>query len=505
MRKWLLACSVLTLLLTGFHEAVAASPTRTITNIAQWQHPTKEIFTAYDVELLKVVIKNGNYPVFSIKLPQPSGLQAENLFNKFIKDIAKANGYWPFKIVQGEFAATVGTIQQSKLVTSISYAQKYTYITSASAAIPTNLAKAGLHPVPIAATFKHAIDKRIAALLSQPSSYTDSDWSSGLIQTDSNNMIINDRFKAAIVGTVRIGDTIKDIRTKLGTPGFSEGDMIFYRTSNYYIGFKGKNRLEQAIIGRSPALGATDKDILKKLLVTMNGSPKVPDVLSAVTADPSLDAFFDQLYHLHGIGGYHASSKHGIEMSDGEEQHIGIYNNFTGNLYANASGGSYKISYIDKDLTIERLTSDNSVFDYSNEQFRSAGTLSPSGNYTMYYEWVYSMLQYFHIRTVDNSKPDFKIHIASLDSRWITDQYLLTIDFYSSKPELIPVLPDGDGNSAKRIDVFKAVGIPFDEDAYSAVEIVKATDSSFTLKVDETSFTIAYRLYKNGDIKLQRI
>lgn len=88
-----------------------------ISDITKWNHPTKKVFIDNGFKVEKVeLINEKKFPIFYIKAENK---EAEYIYNEeFIKEVAKANGYWSFKIVEGEKFADV-TINKEKRIDNI--------------------------------------------------------------------------------------------------------------------------------------------------------------------------------------------------------------------------------------------------------------------------------------------------------------------------------------------------------------------------------------------------
>ena len=69
-----------------------------ISNIEKWNHPTKKVFIDNGFKVEKVeLINEKKFPIFYIKAENK---EAEYIYNEeFIKEVAKANGYWDYKII----------------------------------------------------------------------------------------------------------------------------------------------------------------------------------------------------------------------------------------------------------------------------------------------------------------------------------------------------------------------------------------------------------------------
>ena len=67
-----------------------------ITDISNWKHPVKGVFKEYNLKLIKVELINNNvYPIFYIDDFSGNYISDIDLF----KEVAKANGYWDYKII----------------------------------------------------------------------------------------------------------------------------------------------------------------------------------------------------------------------------------------------------------------------------------------------------------------------------------------------------------------------------------------------------------------------
>lgn len=69
--------------------------TKVITDIAKWNHPTKEIFKKYGYNVTKIEFTNNNtYPIFYVD----NDLDLVFSDEQFIEELANKNGYWDFTI-----------------------------------------------------------------------------------------------------------------------------------------------------------------------------------------------------------------------------------------------------------------------------------------------------------------------------------------------------------------------------------------------------------------------
>lgn len=357
----------------------------------------------------------------------------------------------------------------------------------------TTLVKAKLHPVRYLTSFKHQINKRVLEIVLNPGMYKNADWKSGLVQ-DGNHLIVTERFQGNVVDQLRIGDSVATVKAKLGKPSFVEEDYFFYKTSLYYIGFKGSKTVEQAVFAATPKL--KDADILKKLVTALSAN----DDLAAVVADnAAAKAFFDDNGHIHG-GGWYAYAEEGIEAVQFEDNTITVFNNFEGKLYTTSGNSKYKIVFEDIDQKIQRMQWSLSGYLDTKNRMQTEGRPSPGKKFTALYEWITSDSQYFIIRSNDNSTPDLYIRSMVQDWWWLSDNHLLTTDFISQRPMIIPVRK---GSQAEPIDLFNAVGIQAGDDV-AEIEITDIQAGSFVVKYDGNTAKITYTVDQNNKLKLSK-
>lgn len=98
-----------------------ASPTREITDIRHWKHPTKAIFADKGIDVRKVELVDGVKPIFHVTFPvTPSTCDPEGL-DRTLRELSVANGSWTYVIVdssqKGVFmkAEVVGDPKASKI------------------------------------------------------------------------------------------------------------------------------------------------------------------------------------------------------------------------------------------------------------------------------------------------------------------------------------------------------------------------------------------------------
>jgi hypothetical protein len=336
---------------------------------------------------------------------------------------------------------------------------------------PISREEAGLRQVPYCTLGAYKLDKRVETLLNAPEEYVNGDYQAGIVMDDSI-VILGNKYTGSIAGDIRIGSSIEQVTVSLGEPSFREHGIRFYKTEQFYLGLTGESSIEWAVLGKTPD-HSFPADILDQVYSELNGSPGSAGGTSDIR--PEWGEFFEGMGHIHG-GGWYWKSAAGVEVRDfDKEQLIKVYNDFAGGLYRNEQNGErFKYEYIDSDSYAEELYYQLTDYQYRNEQFAKKGVLSPSGKLTSIYEWVYSMLQYFTIRTVDGSAPDYEMHYSAERYAWLTDQYMVYIDFYDRSPVIIPVQKE----QAEGYSLLEAIG--YDQDfEVSALEV---KDGVITLK-----------------------
>ena len=273
------------------------------------------------------------------------------------------------------------------------------------------------------------LNNRIKELL-KGAEYTDDDMKKGIV----GSCIINERFSESIIEDIYIKSPINDVKKLLGEPSVSVKDILFYKSNEYYVAFKGKDKVELVCFSNAPEK-EYDKEILNALL---NGLCIESIYLTEFLEKNEETAnFFEENGFVHG-GGNYAKSSNGITVCTLEND-MEIYNNFEGNLYIVKPEKDYKLHFINKDSIIEGMEFDISSYYAETESFLSEGKYSPSGKYIAKYEWITSTIHNFTIRATDYSIPDFKIYAAVDNFEWINDDYIVYTAAFSTLPHVIKV------------------------------------------------------------------
>ncbi len=324
--------------------------------------------------------------------------------------------------------------------------------------------EAGLNSIPYMDFSNFNLNHRIFELLVEKRPYTNEDMSVGIIAP----FYITERFKEPIVDNISIGTSINNAIDILGIPSYRNENVIIYKTENYYIAFFGEEYIEMANFFPSPK--TYDKNVLKNILAGL--CLESVYLTSFLEENNNISDFFERQGFIHG-GGNYAISDNGVNI-DTLSNYIEIYNNFEGDLYSTIEDIDFEIKYINSDSIMEDMMWDFSEYSYTNKDFTERGEFSPSGKYIAKYDYIYSMSHYFTIRTVDCSKPDYRISALVSDFEWVNDDYILYTGIFSNMPAVIKVTPTNGEYECVRF--FPEIGDwDFSEYSFSIKEINENT------------------------------
>lgn len=362
--------------------------------------------------------------------------------------------------------------------------------------------QSGLDSIPLLDFSKFTFNNRISDILTDSNIYKDEDYKNGLVkESDTDSILISERFSENIISGIKIGTDIGLLKSILGNPSFSFNNFLFYKTSQYYLGFKGKEMVEQAIIRNNPL--KYRPQILEVILNELNRKD-YSDLQSSINSNSEIANFFESNGHIEG-GGWYANSYNGITIQEfPDDNNVTVYNNFEGDLYNYGNQKSnYKIVIKNEDYIVDLLSQEIDSYITINNKFDSEGTLSPSGKLKSIYDWVYALSQYFTIRTLDNSKPDFQIPATSKEYKWINDDYILYIHAFYNIPYIVKVYNSCDDPN----NVFYKLGITKEEYPSSIdydLKIQDVSKDSIILEDNRTkkTYTIKYNFSKDGLINL---
>lgn len=128
MKKFFIALLLLFLAGTARADVI-------IKDINNWKHPVKSIFINNNIVIQKIELKNSNtYPIFYVSFPANSKLKHEAYFEAFITDVAFANGFWDFEIMDDQKHFSVGVLmnKSDKKVKNVVYKNKKSYINTST-------------------------------------------------------------------------------------------------------------------------------------------------------------------------------------------------------------------------------------------------------------------------------------------------------------------------------------------------------------------------------------
>ncbi len=167
----------------------------------------------------------------------------------------------------------------------------------------------------------------------------------------------------------------------------------------------------------------------------------------------------------------------------------------------------YDINCIDSDYQVKKAISSIEGYTEDNYEFDTVGVLSPSGKLKSTYFWGYSMSYYFKIRTLDNSKPDFRVAVPAGDYKWLTDDYILYLNAWFTEPHIVKV---SDDTSYENIDIMYNLGV-YDKDnspnSSFSFSIKGIKDNIITLYDSESNkeYKVEYSIGNKGiEVKLAK-
>lgn len=76
-----------------------------ISDIASWKHPVKDVLLKENIKILLVeLLRNKTYPIFYLEFAPVYEFNSQfaKYYNSILHEIAKANGYWDFRVIDGK-------------------------------------------------------------------------------------------------------------------------------------------------------------------------------------------------------------------------------------------------------------------------------------------------------------------------------------------------------------------------------------------------------------------
>ena len=342
----------------------------------------------------------------------------------------------------------------------------------------------------------------IQSLLERPYVYSDKDYKSGLVYDENiygEFIITAEWFDDYIIGEIKTGDSLSELTAELGEPSCIIENTLFYKTTDYYLGFYGNERVEHAIIAKKPEPYPSDilktiiKNFSKLFYYDSESDPEVSQIYD----------FLEWLGYVYGSGSMYGYSNSGITMEAYIEDGITVYNNFEGELY-DIRGDIYnfEISYVDTDFMMDGMLSALKDYILTNSEFEEYGVASPGGKYNSLYVWNNSQSQYFIIRALDNSIPDQYIFLSLAgEYYWLNDRYILYQDYYNLAPLIFDVETYDEINILEKTGLFE-----FEGDYYGSYifEITGFQNGRIIIYCEDEDrfYPIDYSFGQNGEILL---
>jgi hypothetical protein len=101
--------------------ATAEPVTLSDTDLEKWNHPSKTVFEANDIELLEVEIENKLNYTFNVIFPRELQLENEAYFDKLTKDLAKTVKFNSYKIIDDDNEITIEVTCDKNAVKDVVY------------------------------------------------------------------------------------------------------------------------------------------------------------------------------------------------------------------------------------------------------------------------------------------------------------------------------------------------------------------------------------------------
>ena len=450
-----------------------STPGNIIDDIEKWNHPVKDVFRAEGIAIRSIeLLKDGTYPIFHIVLPFGLTCENESRVTDIIDKIASANSWWDFELIDKTKDARIIVTcdRQFDMVDEvmingdrnyfIRLSQKkalenYSFIKPLDIKNPGKLLRLLLDGAWIR-------ERLIGEFGEGDSSFDGYDiyydrgisikWSGDRI----NNIVLNSRYKDAVLKGIDFRDGRKDVVRLLGMPQFEDtGEELFgYKAAGFYIFFKGMERLKEiSIYSRNTDYG---RDSLKEILGKYGEVPDKVDLNSLVedlkTRWPEYDLYYSERG---GLGISYDSI--GVSVNNIYEDrggpYVTVYGNFEGAVDSTLElpDKTEGLREYSNDMLLLQLDTD-SIFvaekgrlerlRYLNKRRQEEGALSPDGSMKVLdndggtYEHAG-----LYILSTNGSKPDTELHTGHftgkaiwLDNRYfIYDVYMMGIFMYDTK------------------------------------------------------------------------
>jgi len=337
------------------------------------------------------------------------------------------------------------------------------------------------------------LNPRLKKLLASPSSYGPADFQSGILR-QGNVFLLDDEFKVEIGQAIRIGTNRAEVQERLGTPTCRGEDTLFYKTDSFYLGFKGSERVEKVLLAPKPQVRFPPQFLAR--LFTALSEKRNLHLEEFMQQHPEWRELFPAQSHIHG-GGWHSSSPSGIAILELNDNTIEVNNNFPGEI-VKSYGGVYEIRFSDKDAVVEEMAQVLRDYEQLNVLFREEGKYSPSRKRIAVHERHNSDVHYFTIRSVDRTTPDFRIDVDIHDYVWLTDNYILVLDFPRLNPFVVKVAPQA--GETELIDVLSRIGVS--SEVTGEYELGPVTSGRFTIKREGETWSFRFSEANDGTLSV---
>jgi len=345
---------------------------------------------------------------------------------------------------------------------------------------------------------ENKLDPQIEALASSAGLHLDNEYSLGLVADDSS-IIVTNWFKGDIIGDIGIGTDISKVKDVLGPPSFEisnkvsnkVSNMIFYKGKFNYIGFTGVETVREAVV--LEVINQYDNEImLDSINMVRDEDTRLSD---SYRYHPSLNLFYDAHKYVNenpyesGYERFYTISSGGIEIEEGMERIIVVYNNYEGRMYSIPNDPSgVEIRFLNKDSNVERLVESIRSYESRNLKFKTKGVVSPSGKRSYIYDGMQGDLNQIVVRTTNHSKCDYTFTSRIDTFEWINDDYFIGTHVMSGEPVIYSVVPIGfDMPDYLTIKLFESAGYkPDQNDAFETYYHVIEVNDEF-IRVESKS------------------
>jgi hypothetical protein len=500
--------------------------TSLIIDMKNWEHPAKDIFIKYKIEVKSLqLLKDGTYPIFSVSFPKALTNENESYFNEAISEIAKANLFWDFELVDDIRAVRINVScdRQFNMVDDITINGDANYFVrlSQKAAVsdyiyilPLSI-KADNKLVELLVKGKWKYDSLTERLGKADSSFDGYDmfFDEGISVKSGKdsvyNIIFNSKYTGNVINNIGMKSSKPYILKSLGAPHFeNRKEHVFgYKGKDFYIFFMGEERISEISVYRRDTIYS--KDSLKKLLekhkADDDGTVVYKMVEELLKDWPAYDLYYNERG---GVGVSYDSIGINIDnlYADRGGPYITVFGNFEGDISSEVTLPAQLelLKDFSNDMVLLKLDTDR-IFEMELDRQRQAGhieelrkqggVLSPDGTKRIMdneggtYEHAGLFLCY-----VNKDKPDVEIKTAHFPGNinWLDNRFII----FSVSMNGIYIY-DSLKNKTLEIAVSKLEsGLDY--------ELVSAENGQIVYKNinDGKVYTCTYHFSKDGELQL---